>query len=77
MPERRLRSFVRELIAEVQVKPSSGIVSPRADAFALLGMINWSISGPAGRRFRARHRVRQYTDNFFGGRVSMITARRM
>jgi TetR/AcrR family transcriptional regulator, cholesterol catabolism regulator len=63
--------FVENLIAEVQRKRGSpSKVTPRAAAFALVGMINWiyqwykpdgSLTGEA--------LVRQYTDIFFHGAV--------
>jgi len=63
--------FVENLVADVQRQHgSSSQVTPRAAAFALLGMINWiyqwykpdgSLTGDAI--------VRQYTDIFFRGAV--------
>ena len=63
--------FVENLIAEVQRKRNSASsVTPRAAAFALVGMINWiyqwykpegSLTGDA--------LVQQYTDIFFHGAV--------
>ena len=61
--------FVENLIAEVQrERPSSGVVSPRAAAFALLGMINWIYQWyrPDG-SLSEETLVRQYTDIFFAG----------
>ncbi|MBZ5550479.1 MAG: TetR/AcrR family transcriptional regulator [Acidobacteriia bacterium] len=63
--------FVENLVADVQrQRNSTSQVTPRAAAFALLGMINWiyqwykpdgSLTGDA--------LVRQYTDIFFRGAV--------
>ena len=63
--------FVENLVAEVQrQRNSTSQVTPRAAAFALVGMINWiyqwykpdgSLTGDA--------LVRQYTDIFFRGAV--------
>jgi TetR/AcrR family transcriptional regulator, cholesterol catabolism regulator len=63
--------FVENLVADVQRQRNSTLqVTPRAAAFALVGMINWiyqwyrpggSLSGDA--------LVRQYTDLFFRGAV--------
>ena len=61
--------FVENLIAEVQrARHSSGSVSPRAAAFALLGMINWIYQWyrPEG-ALQQEHLVRQYTEIFFAG----------
>jgi AcrR family transcriptional regulator len=65
--------FVEGLIAEVQGKRSrtrqtKGVVSPRAAAFALLGMINWIYQWykPEG-DLQANHLVPQFTDLVFGG----------
>jgi AcrR family transcriptional regulator len=61
--------FVESLIAEVQkVRKSKGTVSPRAAAFALLGMINWIYQWyrPEG-PLQEEHLVRQYTAIFFAG----------
>ncbi|HEV2731761.1 MAG TPA: TetR/AcrR family transcriptional regulator [Terriglobales bacterium] len=61
--------FVENLIAEVQRgRHSSGTVSPRAAAFALLGMINWIYQWyrPEG-ALQQEHLVRQYTEIFFAG----------
>jgi AcrR family transcriptional regulator len=61
--------FVETLISEVQRgQPSKGIVSPRAAAFALLGMINWIYQWyrPEG-ALREESLVRQYTEIFFAG----------
>jgi AcrR family transcriptional regulator len=61
--------FVENLIAEVQgARPSRGGVTPRAAAFALLGMINWIYQWyrPEG-ALHEESLVRQYTDIFFQG----------
>ena len=66
--------FVENLIAEVQkevqkeMRSSRGAVSPRAAAFALLGMINWIYQWykPEG-ELQANSLVSQFTDLFFGG----------
>src|SRR5438132_3112903 len=65
--------FVENLIAEVQAKlqstrQSKGTVTPRAAAFALLGMINWIYQWyrPEG-TLQQEHLVRQYTEIFFAG----------
>src|SRR5437868_8449582 len=61
--------FVESLIAEVQrARQSRGSVSPRAAAFALLGMINWIYQWyrPEG-TLQQDHLVRQYTEIFFAG----------
>ena len=60
--------FVESLVAEVQQgRPSRG-VTPRAAAFALLGMINWIYQWyrPDG-TLREESLVRQYTEIFFAG----------
>src|SRR5712692_8665541 len=61
--------FVESLIAELQrARQSKGIVSPRAAAFALLGMINWIYQWyrPEG-TLQEEDLVRQYTEMFFAG----------
>jgi AcrR family transcriptional regulator len=61
--------FVESLISEVQrVRPSQGSVTPRAAAFALLGMINWIYQWyrPEG-ALDEESLVRQYTEVFFAG----------
>lgn len=61
--------FVENLIAEVQrARQSKGTVSPRAAAFALLGMINWIYQWyrPEG-TLREEDLMRQYTEIFFAG----------
>jgi TetR/AcrR family transcriptional regulator, cholesterol catabolism regulator len=61
--------FVESLIAEVQRgRPSRGNVTPRAAAFALLGMINWIYQWyrPEG-PLDEESLVRQYTEIFFAG----------
>jgi TetR/AcrR family transcriptional regulator, cholesterol catabolism regulator len=65
--------FVEGLIAEVQGKrnrtrQTKGAVSPRAAAFALLGMINWIYQWykPEG-DLQANNLAPQFTDLVFGG----------
>jgi TetR/AcrR family transcriptional regulator, cholesterol catabolism regulator len=61
--------FVENLIAEVQgARPAKGAVSPRAAAFALLGMINWIYQWykPEG-NLQAQNLVPQFTELVFGG----------
>ncbi len=61
--------FVENLIAEVQrTRQAKGNVSPRAAAFALLGMINWIYQWykPEG-ELQAHSLVPQFTDMVFGG----------
>jgi AcrR family transcriptional regulator len=61
--------FVEGLMAEVQrVRHAKGNVSPRAAAFALLGMINWIYQWykPEG-DLQAHNLVPQFTDLVFGG----------
>jgi AcrR family transcriptional regulator len=61
--------FVESLIAEVQrARQSKGTISPRAAAFALLGMINWIYQWyrPEG-TLQEEDLVRQYTEIFFAG----------
>jgi len=61
--------FVENLIAEVQrARQSKGTISPRAAAFALLGMINWIYQWyrPEG-TLQEEDLVRQYTEIFFAG----------
>jgi AcrR family transcriptional regulator len=67
--------FLENLMAEVQKeaqkrvqKESSRRVSPRAAAFALLGMINWIYQWykPEG-ELQAQNLVPQFTDLIFGG----------
>ena len=63
--------FVEILIADVQRQlKSSGVVTPRAGAFALLGMINWIYQWykPAN-ALTGEAIVRQFTDIFFRGAV--------
>ena len=63
--------FVENLIADVQRKRSStSPVTPRAAAFALVGMINWIYQWykPEG-PLTGDALVRQYTDIFFNGAV--------
>jgi AcrR family transcriptional regulator len=61
--------FVEDLIAEAQrARPAKSPVSPRAAAFALLGMINWIYQWyrPEG-SLQEESLVRQYTEIFFAG----------
>ncbi len=65
--------FVESLIADVQkeaqrTRASKGTVSPRAAAFALLGMINWIYQWykPEG-ELQANNLIPQFTDLLFGG----------
>jgi AcrR family transcriptional regulator len=65
--------FVESLIAEVQrevqrTRPAKGAVSPRAAAFALLGMINWIYQWykPEG-DLQTHNLVPQFTELVFGG----------
>jgi AcrR family transcriptional regulator len=67
--------FLENLMAEVQKevqkeaqKESRGRVSPRAAAFALLGMINWIYQWykPEG-ELQAQNLIPQFTDLIFGG----------
>ena len=65
--------FVESLIAEVQkdaqrARPSRAAVSPRAAAFALLGMINWIYQWykPEG-ELQANNLIPQFTELLFGG----------
>jgi AcrR family transcriptional regulator len=62
--------FVEQLIAEVQQarNSSKGKVTPRAAAFALLGMINWIYQWyrPEG-SLQEEDLVQQYTEIFFRG----------
>jgi TetR/AcrR family transcriptional regulator, cholesterol catabolism regulator len=65
--------FVESLIADVQkeaqrTRAAKGVVSPRAAAFALLGMINWIYQWykPEG-ELQANHLIPQFTELLFGG----------
>jgi AcrR family transcriptional regulator len=63
--------FLENLMAEVQKEAkhrSKGRVSPRAAAFALLGMINWIYQWykPEG-ELQAQSLIPQFTDLIFGG----------
>jgi len=61
--------FVESLVAEVQrARHSAGNVTPRAAAFALLGMMNWIHQWyrPEG-ALDAEQLARQYADLFFAG----------
>jgi AcrR family transcriptional regulator len=65
--------FVESLIAEVQkeaqrTRAAKGLVSPRAAAFALLGMINWIYQWykPEG-DLQTHNLVPQFTELVFGG----------
>jgi AcrR family transcriptional regulator len=63
--------FVENLVGEVQRKRNSeSAVTPRAAAFALVGMINWIYQWhkPDG-ELKGETIVRQYTDIFFHGAV--------
>ena len=63
--------FVENLVAEVQrQRGSTSQVTPRAAAFALLGMINWIYQWykPDG-ELQSDAIVRQYTDIFFRGAI--------
>jgi TetR/AcrR family transcriptional regulator, cholesterol catabolism regulator len=61
--------FVENLIGDVQrTRPGKGSISPRAAAFALLGMINWIYQWykPEG-DLQAHNLVPQFTELVFGG----------
>jgi AcrR family transcriptional regulator len=63
--------FLESLMTEVQIKAqhqTKGKVSPRAAAFALLGMINWIYQWykPEG-ELQAQNLIPQFTDLIFGG----------
>ncbi|HLV87217.1 MAG TPA: TetR/AcrR family transcriptional regulator [Candidatus Sulfotelmatobacter sp.] len=61
--------FVEDLIADVQrARHAKGSVSPRAAAFALLGMINWIYQWykPEG-PLQAPNLIPQFTELLFGG----------
>jgi len=61
--------FVEGVITEVQrSRQSKAVVSPRAAAFALVGMINWIYQWykPEG-SLHSEDLVRQYTEIFFAG----------
>ena len=65
--------FLENLMVEVQKQaqqshPAKGKVSPRAAAFALLGMINWIYQWhkPEG-ELQAQNLIPQFTDLIFGG----------
>ena len=65
--------FVEDLIAAVQreahrTRPGKNNVSPRAAAFALLGMINWIYQWykPEG-NLQAQNLIPQFTELVFGG----------
>jgi len=61
--------FVEDLIAQVQRgRHAKGAVSPRAAAFALLGMINWIYQWykPEG-DLQAHNLIPQFTELIFGG----------
>jgi len=63
--------FVEILIADAQRQlKSTGVVTPRAGAFALLGMINWIYQWykPAN-ALTGEAIVRQFTEIFFRGAV--------
>src|SRR5947209_15703611 len=61
--------FMENLIAEVQrARGSSGTVTPRAAAFALLGMINWIYQWyRADGSLQEESLAKQYTEIFFQG----------
>ena len=64
--------FVESLIADAQrARGAKGAVSPRAAAFALLGMINWIYQWykPEG-ELQANNLIPQFTDLLFGGILS-------
>jgi AcrR family transcriptional regulator len=64
--------FLENLIAEVQrVRSSKATVTPRAAAFALLGMINWIYQWyrPNG-SLQEDSLARQYTEIFFQGAIT-------
>ena len=63
--------FVENLVAEVQrQRNSTSQVTPRAAAFALVGMINWIYQWyKPGGSLTGDAIVRQYTDIFFRGAV--------
>jgi AcrR family transcriptional regulator len=64
--------FVENLMAEVQrLRQSKGGVSPRAAAFALLGMINWIYQWykPEG-DLQTNNLIPQFTNLVFGGMFS-------
>src|SRR5579863_1646733 len=61
--------FVEDVISQVQrTRGAGGAVTPRAAAFALLGMINWIYQWykPEG-ELQAQNLVPQFTDFVFGG----------
>jgi len=61
--------FVENLVAEVQhARRAKAAVSPRAAAFALMGMINWIYQWyrPEG-ALQEKDLVQQYTEIFFAG----------
>jgi len=61
--------FLEEIVAEVQqARQSKRLVSSRAAALALLGMINWIYQWykPEG-RLNSEQIARQFTEIFFGG----------
>jgi TetR/AcrR family transcriptional regulator, cholesterol catabolism regulator len=61
--------FVESLVADVQrSRAEKGAVSPRAAAFALLGMINWIYQWykPEG-ELQANNLIPQFTELLFGG----------
>ena len=64
--------FVENLIAEVRrQRKSTGEVTPRAAAFALLGMINWIYQWyKPGNALTGDAIVRQFTEIFFAARWS-------
>jgi len=64
--------FVEKLIAEVQrARPGKRAVSPRAAAFALLGMINWIYQWYRPEGFLNSQQIAaQFTELFFNGAFS-------
>jgi AcrR family transcriptional regulator len=63
--------FMENLIAEVQqMRGGTATVSPRAAAFALLGMINWIYQWyKQGGQLHGEDLTRQFTEIFFAGAV--------
>jgi TetR/AcrR family transcriptional regulator, cholesterol catabolism regulator len=63
--------FVENLVADVQrQRNSSTTVTPRAAAFALVGMINWIYQWyKPDRTLRGEEMVRQFTEIFFRGAI--------
>ena len=60
--------FVEGIVAEVQQERGSSTISPRAAAFAVLGLINWIYQWyKPGGPISEEELVRQYTEMVFGG----------